>query len=296
MAAPRLTPELSLSPTQVGFLLSSFFWSYTAFQILAGWLADRFPVVWVFSVGFLIWSAATIGSGLAGSLLSLALLRFALGAGESVAFPCYSKVISAGFPLAKRGLPNSLIDAGTKLGSALGTLVGGILVARYGWRFMFIALGIGSLGWLIPWLMWAPRSSENGDDNPEGPSLMAIAARKDAWGTFIGNFCYTYGYNFLLTWLPSYLVTARHVSLAMMGIVGSIPFWGSALSAVTCGWLSDRWITRGGSPTRVRKTFVVSGLCLSTVMLPAALVPDLRVSILLLSVAYVAFGMYASNH
>lgn len=297
VAAPRLGPELSLSPTQMGLLLSAFFWSYTGFQLLSGWLADRFPVTWVFSIGFFIWSAATVGSGFAGGLVSLALFRFVLGAGESVAFPCYSKVIAAGFPIEKRGLPNSLLDAGTKIGPAIGTLAGGLLVARYGWRIMFIALGIGSLVWLIPWLLWAPRPQKMAAVSAtKGPGMLEIASRKDAWGTFLGNFCYTYAYYFLLTWLPSYLVKERHVSLEMMSILGSIPFWGGAISAVTCGWLSDRWIRRGGSPTRVRKTFVISGLLLSTVTVPAAMVADLRVSMALLCLAYIAFGMYASNH
>lgn len=298
VAAPRLAGELSLSPVQLGFLLSAFFWSYTVLQVPAGWLADRYPVAWVFGLGFLLWSAATMGAAFAGGLASLAVLRLVLGAGESVAFPCYSKVIAAGFPIERRGLPNSLIDAGTKLGPAIGTLAGALLVAKYGWRAMFFALGFGSLLWLLPWMLWAPRapSAARGAVLDTGPSMLRIAARRDAWGTFIGNFCYTYAYYFLLTWLPSYLVKERHVSLAMMGILGSIPFWGGAASAVICGWASDAWIRRGGSPTRVRKTFVVAGLALSTVMVPAALTPDLRVCIALLCVAYVAFGIYASNH
>lgn len=288
-------PALSLSPSHLGFLLSAFFWSYTLMQLLAGWLADRFPVFWVFGIGFFVWSAATIGSGFASGFISLSLLRFALGAGESVAFPCYSKVIAASFPSDRRGLPNSFIEAGTKLGPAIGTLAGGLLVAHYGWRTMFIVLGLLSLVWLIPWFLWAPRRPAQ-TPTREGPGFRDIAARKDAWGTFLGNFCYTYAYYFLLTWLPTYLVNDRHVSLPDMSILGSIPFWGSALSAVFCGWLSDRWIKSGGSPTRVRKTFVVSGLLLSIVMVPAALIRDLRLSILLLCIAYIAFGMFASNH
>ncbi len=303
VAAPRLVADLSLSPIQMGFLLSAFFWSYTVFQLLAGWLADRYPVKWVFGLGFLLWSFATLGSGLAGGLASLAWLRFVLGAGESVAFPCYSKVISAGFPVEKRGLPNSIIDAGTKVGPAFGTLAGGLLVATYGWRVMFFVLGLGSLLWLIPWTVWAPRPPVASrrvvpaTGAPTlGPSMLKIVARRDAWGTFIGNFCYTYAYYFLLTWLPSYLVKERHVSLAAMSVLGSIPFWGGAASAVVCGWASDTWIRRGGSPTRVRKTFVVSGLLLSTAMVPAVLVKDLSTSVALLCVAYIAFGIYASNH
>jgi MFS family permease len=298
VAAPSLVTDLSLSPMQLGFLLSAFFWSYTVCQLLAGWLADRYPVIWVFGAGFVLWSAATMCSAFAGGLASLIVLRLALGAGESVAFPCYSKVIAAGFPIDKRGLPNSLLEAGTKVGPAFGMLAGGLLVANYGWRAMFFALGLGSLLWMIPWALWAPRQQRS--DRPlvtgTGPSMWRILARRDAWGTFIGNFCYTYAYYFLLTWLPSYLVRERHVSLAMMSVLGSIPFWGGAASAVICGWASDRWIRRGGSPTRVRKTFVISGLILSTAMVPAALVRDLSFSVALLCIAYVAFGIYASNH
>jgi sugar phosphate permease len=163
---------------------------------------------------------------------------------------------------------------------------------------MFFAMGAGSLLWLIPWALFAPRPAQEVRVVPTetGPSIWQIAARRDAWGTFIGNFCYTYAYYFLLTWLPSYLVKERHVSLEMMGVLGSIPFWGGAASAVICGWASDRWIRRGGSPTRVRKTFVITGLALSTIMVPAAVVDNLGISIALLCVAYVAFGIYASNH
>ncbi|MBV8708024.1 MAG: MFS transporter, partial [Acidobacteriaceae bacterium] len=66
IAAPLLQKELSLSPVQVGLLLSSFFWTYALLQLvgIAGWLADRFPVTLVFAAGFLLWSLATIATGL----------------------------------------------------------------------------------------------------------------------------------------------------------------------------------------------------------------------------------------
>jgi sugar phosphate permease len=100
----------------------------------------------------------------------------------------------------------------------------------------------------------------------------------------------------LLTWLPSYLVQARHLSSEAMGVWGSIPYFAAAAAALVCGWLSDAWIRRGGTPTRVRKTFVASGFLLSTVLVGAPLAAELRVSVALLCVGYVAFGILASNH
>jgi MFS family permease len=197
----------------------------------------------------------------------------------------------------RRGVPNSLIEAATKFGPAVGTLLGGILLGRYGWRFLFLALGAGSMLWLAPWLALAP-----GTAAPEprarmtSPDMLEIAARRDAWGTFLGNACYTYSYYFLLTWLPSYLVQARHLSPEAMGVLGSIPYLAAAAAAIVCGWLSDAWIARGATATRVRKTFVATGFLLSTVMVAAPLVPQLRVSMTLLCVGYVAFGILASNH
>ena len=300
LAAPRLSVDLGLTPVQMGLLLSAFFWTYAACQTFAGLLIDRFPVLWVFGIGFFVWASATLGMGFAGGMASVIVLRLLLGVGESVAFPSYSKIIATGFPLQQRGLPNALLDAGTKLGPAIGTLVGGYILAVYGWRMMFWVLGAGSLAWLVPWCIWAPRPAANEPQPSEAaeasPSIWEIVARKEAWGTFIGNACYTYAYFFLLTWFPSYLVQERHVPVSRLAVLGSIPFWGSAISAVLCGWASDTWIKRGASPTRVRKTFVICGLLLSIIMLPSAMVSDLNLSVFLLSVAYIAFGMYASNH
>lgn len=297
VAAPAVAAQLSLNPMQMGVLLSAFFWSYSALQIVAGWLTDRLRVDWVFGAGFAIWSIATLSAGFVGSLGALLACRVLLGAGESVAFPCYSKVITANFPIENRGVPNALIEAGTKIGPAVGTLLGGVLVARYGWRVLFVALGAGSLVWLAPWLAWGPRgTAPQPAHGGESPGMLEIVGRRDAWGTFLGNACYTYSYYFLLTWLPSYLVHERHQSLQNMGILGSIPYLGAALAALVSGWLSDAWIRRGGSPTRVRKTFVAAGLLLSTVMVGAPMASDLRVSMVLLCVGYAAFGIFASNH
>jgi len=296
VAAPFLANELSLSKTQLGKLLSSFFWSYAAFQLVAGWLVDRYDVRWVYGLGFLIWSLATSFTGLAGSFATIFTLRLVLGMGESVAYPSYSRIIAGSFPERHRGTANALVDAGSKSGPALGILIGGLVINHYGWRALFVTLGLGSLLWLLPWALWGPRPTTAGlEKNYESPGILEILCKRDAWGTFLGLFCVNYAWYFLLTWLPSYLVMERHFSAKMMAIFGSMPFWGVALSSVTGGWASDLWIARGGSPTRVRKTFVAGGMLLSTLILPAVLVRDPVLCMALLIAASLSFGLFTSN-
>src|SRR5262249_48949243 len=128
VAGVALSKELSLKPSQLGFLLSAFFWTYALFQLVAGWLIDRYNVIYVYAVGFGIWSAATGITGLANGFAILFVLRLLLGISESVAYPSYSKIIAASFPERQRGLANGLIDAGCKLGPAAGMVVGGLIL------------------------------------------------------------------------------------------------------------------------------------------------------------------------
>jgi ACS family D-galactonate transporter-like MFS transporter len=297
VAAPVLAQDLSIFPLQMGLLFSGFFWSYTGVMVAAGWICDRYNIYWVLGAGYFLWSMATLSSGFVKTFSALFALRLVLGVGEAVAFPSYSRIIAWSFPIDRRGLPNSLLDAGTKVGAAAGTLLGGLIVARFGWRWLLVGLGLISLTWLIPWCIWAPQNLRVREDlQRKGPSLLLILRKRDAWGTFLGNFCANYSYYFLLTWLPFYLVRVRHLSLSRMAVLGSLPFMTSALTSVLGGWGADRWIRHGTSPTRARKTFVVSGILLSTLMLPSALVSNVNACIALLIAAYFAFGLFSSNH
>ena len=301
IAAPALSRELMLSPVQMGFLLSAFFWTYAIGQVVAGWFTDRFPVLWVFTIGFVVWSGATFCTGLVQGMTALLVMRLLLGGGESVAFPCYSKIFATEFPPAKQGLPNAILNSGTKIGAALGVLVGGVLIALYSWRMMFFVLGGSGVVFLILWFMLAPRTDRKprgqavSTATKPGPSYLDILRNRDAWGTFVGAACYNYAYFFGLTWLPSYLVQQKHLSLEKMGIIGAIPFWAAAVSAIIGGWTSDALIKKGHSTTKVRKAFVASGLVFSVAAFPSAIVEDLTASLVLLTVAYTALGVTVSN-
>src|SRR5229473_3274092 len=177
LAAPLIQQDLGLSVYQLGILLSSFFWTYALFQIVSGWLVDRVDVNWVLAFGVLLWSVATLATGFVHGFTLLLLMRLVLGVGESVSYPSYSKIIAGHFSEFRRGRANSLISAGQACGPAFGTLLGGLLMARIGWRLFFITLGVASSFWLIPWLRSMPRAAAAVESHHvQTPGLIEILA------------------------------------------------------------------------------------------------------------------------
>ncbi len=296
VAAPLLMTELHLNSTQMGALLSAFFWTYAMCQVLGGWAVDKFNVKIVFGLGFMLWSLATACTGLVHTFATLFAFRLLLGIGESVAYPSYSKVLAGDFTERHRGLANGIIDAGSKCGPALGTFIGATIVGHFGWRVLFLGLGFGCLIWLPPWFAWGPANeSASIRAAHDGPGYAEILTKRDAWGTFIGLFGGNYVWYFLLTWLPGYLVKERGFTMDEMAVLGSLPFLGIAATAIIGGIVSDHWIRRGASVTKIRKSFVVTGLLLFNLMLPVALIKDHTVAMTLMMAASLCFGIYTSN-
>jgi MFS family permease len=300
IAAPRLASELHMDPERMGLLLSSFFWTYAAMQIIAGWLIDRYSVYWIFAAGFFLWSAATAATGLAVGFISLFALRLLLGVGESVAYPAYSKIIAQGIPGQHRGLANGLIDAGCKAGPALGLWIGSRIISHYGWRALFIGIGLGSLLWLFPWL-WVTARRRTSDDSvihsglEVGPGLIEIAQQRSAWGTFLCLFCGNYTWYFLLTWLPWYFMRERHFSEDQMGNFGATAFWAVGIASLISGFISDRLVQSGRSPTLIRKSFAAGGLIGAIVIVGVPLLQSQALSLSLLVFACISFGCYSSH-
>jgi MFS transporter, ACS family, D-galactonate transporter len=318
IAAPHVKDELGLSYSQLGVLFSAFFWTYAIFQIVSGWLVDRFPVNWVLALGILLWSAATLATGLVGGFALLLVMRLILGIGESVAYPSYSKIISRHFSESQRGRANSIICAGQASGPAVGTLLGGMLLAHVGWRLLFVAFGVASSLWLVPWLRYMRRPERTNESSPPAPSdsavgfdtqslegsakeaaasasILQILRQRSAWGTFAGLFAYNYLWYFFITWLPIYLERERHFSIQGMSVVTGFAFFVLASSALACGWVSDKWIAAGATPTRVRKTFTGAGLVVATSIVLVGIVASHSVAVAILILTCIGLGVCTSN-
>ncbi|QDV27542.1 MFS transporter [Aureliella helgolandensis] len=308
VAIPAIQLEFSLSPSQKGLLLSVFFWTYALMQLPAGWLVDRFDVKWVYAGGYVVWTVATALTGLTTGFYMLLAARLLLGVGESAAYPAISRLVVENFPEERRGLVNSLIDAGTKIGPALSILVGGLLVSEYGWRPLFIALGLGGMVWLIPWIRYVPSRSRNlpgattaptENASPSArhqPPISQVAFHPAVWGTSLGMFALGYVWYFLLTWLPTYLMDVHQLNLKETAVSAALPFLTMAASSVFWGWAADRLIAKGCSPTFSRKLISLSGLGIAAALLLAASrVASPTSCIALLCASCAALGMFTAN-
>jgi MFS family permease len=299
VAASHIEADLRLDPAKIGVLSTGFFWTYALFQLVAGYLIDRWNVNWVYAIGFLVWSAATGITGLVSSFGVIFLLRLILGVGESIAYPSYSKIIATSFPEHLRGTANGLIDVGSKIGPALGVMIGFAMLRRFDWRGMFIVIGGASLLWLVPWCIVAAKlpTQRIMKASQWAPPYRELLTERKLWGTCMGLFGGNYAWYFYLTWLPYYFERERHLPKDELVLIASLPFWAVALSALICGPLADRLIHGGRDAGRVRQSFLCIGLLgCCAFMLPAMLVQSQRLSIGLFLAASGFMGAWSSNH
>ncbi len=296
-AAPLMKTELGLSATQLGLLLSVFFWTYVPAQILAGYLAEKINPYRTLALGVAVWSAATALTGVASTFSMLIGLRLLLGLGESVAFPCSSKLLGQHLPPHRLGMANGLIAIGLSVGPAFGTFTGGLLMAHIGWRAVFMLFGLSSLLWLWPWLV-ATRHLSTADDAPKAdtaPPFQKILAKRQLWGAGLGHFCANYAIYFVISWLPLYLVKARGFTVSQMAELGGVIYLVYAASSFLTGWVSDRAMAGGASSTRVRMSALICGHLLTACGMLACVLGDTAVSIAGLFAAAVSFGFIAPN-
>jgi MFS transporter, ACS family, D-galactonate transporter len=268
LAAPLLKVQWGTTPSQLGLLLSGFFWTYTALQFVMGHFIDRLGASRLMALGFLLWSIATMLTGAAIGFLSLLALRLLLGVGESVMFPASSKILARHLPEHARGFANGLMNASMRWGSAIGTLGGGLLMARWGWRSAFVAIGLVSLLWLPAWARWKTPDVPGHENKPAAALRYAAILRQRAfWGAAGGHFCANYLVYFLMSWLPYYLVHERGLSMATMSVAASALWVVDSLSSIATGTIADFCIHKGIGPTIARKVAMAIGFTLAAASL-----------------------------
>jgi MFS family permease len=296
IAAPLMTAELKLSPRQFGVVLSAFFWVYAPAQLVVGWLVDRLSVYRLIAAGVLLWAASTLLMGVVAGFGSLLVLRILLGVGETVAFPGASKIITRLVPVERRGMANAALALGIALGPAAGTLAGGLILASFGWRAIFLLFGLVTLLWLLPWQIGVRNRPNEQNRSEDRVPVSALIGRWSLWSMSIAHFASTYVFYFLLGWLPLFLTKSRGLPIREMTFIATLGYAAQAVAALAFGAWSDRWTRRGGSEAAIRRATMLGAQLVAAASVLALAYANTPAKLeLILCIAGVATGALSLN-
>ncbi len=293
VALPFVGHDLHLDPLQQGCALAAFSITYTLAQLPVGWLVDRWPLKWLYAGAFALWCGASAATGLASGLLTLMFFRLLLGIGESIYLPGGLKFISEQFGSHERAIPSVVFDIGCKAGLAIGLVVEVWILHHFGWRWLFLSTGMIGMLWLVPWLLLYPAPPRiAGAAHRGGPSRgpsraawVAMLRSRNAWGMALGYFCWNYFWYLLVGWGPSWLYTAKHVSLASLGWVAGLLYLIVGCSEMAGGWFVQALLRRGWPIGLSLKVVIAIGFLLGLLLVPASLIAARGMALLFLYAA-----------
>ncbi len=301
VAAPSMMREYGWDTVQMGWVFSAFYFGYVAFMIPAGIAADRWGPKRTFACGVASWSLFTALTPIAPSLAGLLVVRAAMGIGESATVPSIGAVLARWFPREEYSRAAGFAWSGGYAGSVLAFPLASLVLRLWGWRAIFyIFAGLGVV-WLLGWRKGASNRPDDCSTLSKKELEHIIAGRPPlvrvrtvpwalilrapaAWAVFLLHFSSNWFSYFLISWLPAYLLLARHFSLQNMALGSGLPFLCALLGANISGFLLDRLSFRHNR-TRISKLFLLSflGAAAILVLLPYASHPTTIVVLLCLA-------------
>ncbi|WAH37996.1 MFS transporter [Alicyclobacillus dauci] len=254
LALPSIGKQFHLNSVEEGAIMSIFFFTYAICQIPGGILADRFGAKKTMTVAMTAWSVFTALTGAAGNYVVLMIVRFFFGVSEGI-FPGASmKAIAERTSQKARLTANGTMVASNSLGSALAPLIAAPAIAAVGWQHSFY--WVAGLGIIMAVVLWfgLPKqtvTSIQGESTAshreyagEHLSPAQVLRKGVMWKFFLmfmGMDIAAWG---LVSWVPSYLMTQKHLSLSGAGVLTSIPFFAGTISTILGGWLFDKYFYR----------------------------------------------------
>lgn len=306
VANTTIAREFHLSSTKMGLLLSAFLWPYAIANLPSGWLVDKFGPKKMFSFASGFWSTATIICSFVSSYPIFYVMRMVLGVAESPFFTAGLKVNQKWFSDEERGLPVAIINTGSQISNAIAPPILTILLVAFGWRAMFIIIGVLGILVLLVWQklyrdptseetlaikgsLEAAKEAREGKKSEKQASWGELFKHKRTWFMIIGNFGIMFTIWVYLTWLPSYLQKERGFSLTQSGFVASLPYICGIVGVLLGGSISDRLIKKGVQPITSRKFPIVGGAVLAAVATaPLPFIKSTTLIIVLLCIGYFA--------
>jgi MFS family permease len=300
-AAPLIAADLKFGNTELGMVFSAFAFPYALFQLIGGWIGDRFGAWLVLTACLVIVGVSTALTGAAGGLTSLVAIRLAVGFGEGAAFPTATRAMASWTPAGSWGFAQGIVHAAARIGNAVTPPLVTALLAFGSWRVAFVILGLASLLWPAVW-MWFFRDDPrehaaitaeqlatlptraNGGDSRNVPWLPL--ARRMLPVTIV-DFCYGWTLWLFLSWIPSFFFQNYRLKLQASALFSTGVFLAGVVGDTLGGVASDALLRRTGNLVAARRYVIVAGFLGAFVfLLPAVLIHEVNVAAICLSLAF----------
>lgn len=284
-AAPAIRRDLGLSAIQMGWAFSAFTWAYAIFEVPGGWLGDTLGARRVLTRVVLWWSLFTAATGWVWNLTSLMVTRALFGAGEAGAFPNLTRAFATWLPPAERERAQAILWMSARWGGAFTPLLVALILDVVSWRRAFEIFGVMGVAWawwFYSWYRDDPRTHPgvNAAELAIIPTAEATAPVHGAtpWRRIVTTpsvlllwtqyLCFAYGWWFYVTWLPTYLQSARGLDPKRGAILASLPLLFGGVGCLVSSRLS-RYCTPRLGVVRTRRWLSVIGLLSASVALLA---------------------------
>jgi ACS family hexuronate transporter-like MFS transporter len=266
--APELQRVIGWDELQYGNIVTVFSAAYAVGLLVAGRFIDRVGTRLGYAVAIAIWSLATMGHSLAGTVLAFAIARLFLGLSEAANFPAAIKTIAEWFPKKERALATGIFNSGANIGAIVAPATVPWIALNWGWQWAFLLMGALSAVWILPWLGVYRRPEEHPkltaselryiQSDPPEPAVRipwaALIPHRQTWAFLIGKFLTDPIWWFFLYWLPKFFHTQYGLTLDKLGWPLISVYTFSMAGSVIGGWLPERFLKMGWSLNRARKT------------------------------------------
>lgn len=296
VAAPVLREEFRMSNVAYSRVVFAFLLAYTIMNGVSGPLIDRLGTRLGYTLCMAWWSAAAVVHALAKGPWSLGVARFLLGMGEAGNWPGGVKVVAEWFPPKERALASGIFNSGSAIGAILAPPLVAWILLQFGWQAAFVAVGVTGFIWLLIW--WPVYHT------PAAPTNNRAGTAVSPWALFKTKFVWVFTLSkifmdpvwyFYIFWFPEYLKSSRNFDMASIGRYAWIPFLVAGFGNLLGGMLSAAMLSRGWSLTVSRKISVSIFAALMVSAIPAVLVPNVWISIALVSLAMVGYTGSSAN-
>ena len=270
--------DLGLSIADMGYLLSAFLWAYAFSQLPTGAMVDKLGPRLLLTCGLALWSLAQLLGGLVQSFGQFFGARVLLGVGEAPQFPTGARVVRDWFNPRDRGLATGIFNCASSLGTAIAVPLLTFLMLSFGWRVMFMIMGVAGLAMAAIWYFAYRNPTDVGlspeenvyrtQGDPPGQRTQVTLREwkqlfrfRTTWGMILGYFGCIYLTWIYTAWLPGYLEIERHMSVKFTGFAAAVPFAWGVVGGLLGGYIVDFLLRRGVSPVKSRRIPAAIALC-----------------------------------